>query len=89
VLKKASLEPVGQPYLRRGAQVKAEVLPLVERSPLPVRQTLKELRIVPTTYYRWRGTFAQPGLDGLAVRPPGPKKVWNRPPQEEGEYVVR
>ena len=29
---------MGKPYVRREAQLKAEVLQIVERSPLPVRQ---------------------------------------------------
>ena len=69
--------------------MKAEVLQLVDRSPLPVRQTLKELQIAPTTYYRWRGKYAQQGLVGLEDRPSIPRKVWNRLQQEEREYVVR
>lgn len=69
--------------------MKAEVLQLVERSPLPVSQTLKELQIAPSTYYRWRGKYAQQGLAGLEDRPSVPRKVWNRLPQEEREYVVR
>ena len=80
---------MGQPYVRREAQVKVEVLQLVERSPLTVRQTLKELRIAPSTYYRWRGKYAQQGLSGLEDHPTAPLKVWNRLPQEEREYVVR
>ena len=80
---------MGQPYVRREARVKAEVLQLVERSPLPVHQTLKELQIAPSTYYRWRSKHAQQGLVGLEDRPSVPKKVWNRLSQEEREYVVR
>jgi phosphodiesterase/alkaline phosphatase D-like protein len=45
---------MGKPYVRREAQVKAEILQIVERAPLPVRQTLKELQIAPSTYYRWK-----------------------------------
>ena len=41
---------MGKPYVRREAQLKAEVLQIVERSPLPVRQTLQELQIAPSTY---------------------------------------
>ena len=58
---------MGQPYLHRQARVKAEVLQLMERSPLPVSQTLKELQIAPSTYYRWH-TNAGQGLAGLADR---------------------
>ena len=80
---------MGQPYLRRQARVKAEVLQLVERSPLPVSQTLKELQIAPSTYYRWRSKYADHGLAGLADRPSTPQRVWNRLNQQDREYVVR
>ena len=76
---------MGQPYLRRQARVKAEVLQLMERSPLPVSQTLKELQIAPSTYYRWRSKYAAQGLSGLADRPSAPQRVWKRLKQEERE----
>ena len=76
---------MGQPYLRRQARVKAEVLQLMERSPLPVSQTLKETQIAPSTYYRWRSKHAGQGLAGLADRPLAPRRVWNRLKQEERE----
>ena len=50
---------MGKPYVRREAQLKAEVLQIVERSPLPVRQTLQELQIAPSTYYRWKRVVGQ------------------------------
>ena len=80
---------MGQPYVRREARVKAEILQLVDSSPLPVRQTLEELQIAPSTYYRWRGKYRQQGLEGLADRPAKPRRVWNRLSQEEREQVVR
>lgn len=80
---------MGQPYVRREARVKAEVIQLVERSPLPVRQTLQELQIAPSTYYRWRSKQRQQGPAGLEDRPSVPQRVWNRLSQEEREYVVR
>jgi putative transposase len=60
--------------VRREARVKAEVLQLVERSPLPVRQTLKELQVAPSTYYRWKRRYAEQGLAGLADLPPVPRE---------------
>ena len=66
---------MGQPYVRREARVKAEVLQLIDRSPLPVRQTLKELQIAPSSYYRWRAKYGQRGLTGLEDRPSVPQKV--------------
>jgi len=63
--------------------VKAEVLQLMERSPLSVSQTLKELQIAPSTYYRGRSKYAAQGLSGLADRPSDPRRIWNRLKQEE------
>ena len=79
---------MGQPYVRREARVKTEVLQLVERSPLSVRQTLKELQIAPSTYYRWKRRYAEQGLAGLEDLPPVPRKVWNKLREEERQYVV-
>ena len=76
--KKPRLEPMGKPYVRREAQLKAEVLQIVERSPLPVRQTLQELQIAPSTYYRWKSRYRDKGFNGLVDRPPEPRRVWNR-----------
>ena len=45
---------MGKPYVRREAQLKAEVLQIVERSPLPVRQTLQELQRAVTSRSRHR-----------------------------------
>ncbi len=79
---------MGQPYVRREARVKAEILQLVEHSPLPVHQTLKELQVAPSTYYRWRRRYAEQGLAGLADLPPVPRKVWNKLREEERQDVV-
>jgi putative transposase len=64
--------------VRRAARVKAEVLQLLVRSPLPVRRTLKELQIAPSTYYRWKRGYALKGWAGLEDLPPVPKQVWNK-----------
>jgi putative transposase len=79
---------MGQPYVRREARVKAEILQLVEHSPLPVHQTLKELQVAPSTYYPWRRRYAEQGLAGLADLPPVPRKVWNKLREEEHQDVV-
>ena len=80
---------MGKPYVRREAQLKAEVLQIVERSPLPVRQTLQELQIAPSTYYRWKSRYRDKGLNGLVDRPPEPRRVWNRLATKQRRYVVR
>jgi len=88
VLKKPWLRPLGEPYVRKDARVKAEVLKLVEHSPLPVRQTLMELEVPPATYYRWRRRYTEKGLEGLRDLPPRARRVWNRLPEEERGFIV-
>jgi len=74
--------------VRKDARVKAEVLKLVEHSPLPVRQTLMELEVPPATYYRWRRRYTEKGLEGLRDLPPRARRVWNRLPEEERGFIV-
>ena len=74
--------------MRRKASVKAEVLQLVERSPLPVRQTLRELRLSAATYYRWRRRCSGKGLEALEDLPPRARRVWNRLRDEDRGFVV-
>ena len=70
--------------MRREARVKTEVLQMVERSPLPVRQTLQELKLSSATYYRWRRRYAEKGLEGLRGLLPKARRVWNRLPTLAG-----
>lgn len=59
-------------YQRMSAQQKEEVIKLVERSQLPVNQTLRKLRVPTRTYYRWlqRGS--------LEDDRPIARRIWNR-----------
>lgn len=79
---------MARPYMRKEARVKAEVLQLVERSPLPVRHTLRELKVSSATYYRWRRRHAEMGLEGLKDIPPVARRVWNRLREEERGFIV-
>jgi len=74
--------------VRREAEVKYRILQLVERSPLPVRQTLRELGISVATYYRWRRRYKEQGMKGLRDLPPVAKRVWNKLRDEERDLVV-
>jgi transposase len=74
--------------MRREARVKAELLQMVERLPLPVRQTLKELKVSRATYYRWRRRYAEKGLEGLRDLLPKARRVWNRLRGEERGFIV-
>ncbi len=72
-----------------GPERKREVIELVRRSPLPKRQTLAELGLPRSTYYRWQRRFRQQGEVGLVDRRPQPGTVWNRlTPQEEERILV-
>ena len=74
--------------MRRKAGVKADALQLVERSPLPVRQTLKELKLSPASYYRWQRRYAEKGLEGLRDLLPKARRVWNRLRDDERGFIV-
>ena len=68
--------------------VKGKILQLVERSPLTVRQSLKELKVSPSTYYRWQRRYVEKGSDGLKDLPPIAKRVWNRVEDKERDLIV-
>ncbi len=80
--------PVEGRYVRSEAEAKHEVLRLVERSPLPVIQTLKELNLAPSTYYRWKRKYGERGMAGLKDLPSVARRVWNRLGDEERDRVV-
>lgn len=74
--------------MRREAEIKLEILQLVERSPLSVRQTLRELEIAPSTYYRWKRRCGESGMVGLEDHPSAARRVWNRLGDEERDGIV-
>jgi len=73
--------------MRYGQGEKYEIIRLVEESQLPVRQTLAELQVPPTTFYRWYKRYTEYGYEGLEDRNSSPKRFWNRIPDEERERV--
>ena len=74
--------------MRREAEIKCRILQMVERSPLSVRQTLRELGVSVATYYRWRRRYRENGMEGLRDLPPVARRVWNRLRDEERDQVV-
>ena len=68
--------------MRYPAAEKLEVIRLVEQSRLPVRQTLDKLSILPARFYRWYDRYQSGGYEALQDRPPRPKQVWNRIPDD-------
>jgi transposase len=71
-----------------GPARKREVIDLVRRSPLSKRQTLAELGLAGSTYYRWQRRFREQGDVGLVNRRPQPGTVWNRLRPEEEQAIL-
>ena len=66
--------------MRYPASEKLEIIRLVEQSHLPVRRTLVQIGVPPTTFYRWYDRYVEHGPEGLEDRPSRPSRVWNRIP---------
>ena len=66
--------------MRYPASEKLEIIGLVERSHLPAKQTLDRLGIARPTFYRWYDLYLRFGEDALEDRRPGPRRGWNRIP---------
>lgn len=74
---------------RSSAAEKLEIIRLVEGSSLSVKQTLAELDIPRSTFYRWYDRYLEAGYDGLRDRQPQQHQFWNRIPQAVQEQVVQ
>jgi transposase InsO family protein len=74
---------------RSSAAEKMEIIRIVEDSALPVTQTLVELDIPRSTFYRWYDRYLEAGYDGLQDRQPQQHQFWNRIPQVVREQVVQ
>jgi putative transposase len=70
------------------ADDKAEILELVRKSPLRVQETLGQLAVPRSTYYRWKERFERSGIAGLQDHQPSPQTVWNRLTDQETETVL-
>lgn len=67
---------------------KYEIIRTVEESDLPVKRTLNELGVPKSTFYDWYRRFVDDGYDGLKNRSKGPKRFWNKIPDEIKKDVV-
>ena len=74
--------------IRRSPEEKLEIIHLVEHSNLSVKQTLAELDVPRSTFYRWYGQYQEDGPDGLRDQKPNPRQFWNRIPDPVKEQVV-
>jgi transposase InsO family protein len=74
--------------MRYSAAEKRDVIHLVEHSELSIRQTLEELGVPRSTFYRWYRRFPEDGPRGLELQPPQNKRFWNKIPDSVREQVV-
>jgi transposase InsO family protein len=75
--------------MRYPASEKLEIIRIVERSHLPVKQTLAKIGVSRPTFYRWYDLYRRFGETGLEDRRAGPKRpAWNRIPDDvRGEVI--
>ncbi len=74
--------------MRYPASEKLEIIHLVERSYLPIKQTLDKLGIPRTTFYRWYDRYQLGGPEALEDQLPRPSRVWNRIPDDVRQRIV-
>jgi putative transposase len=78
----------GRRRMRYPATEKLEIIKLVERSHLPAKQTLDRLGIARPTFYRWYDLYQRFGEDALTDKRPGPRRAWNRIPDEVHDQIL-
>jgi putative transposase len=74
---------------RTSASEKYEIICLVEDSALSVKQTLAEIGVPRSTFYRWYEQYQRAGMAGLQDRSSQPRQFWNRIPETVREQVVQ
>jgi transposase InsO family protein len=65
-----------------------EIIRLVEDSDLPVRETLRQLEVPPSTFYGWYQRYEAEGFDGLYDPKPAPGPRWNAIPKANQDEVL-
>jgi len=70
------------------ASEKLAIIRLVEESELSARQTLREIKVSRSSFYRWYRAYEQKGLDGLENQSRAVRQCWNRIPDSIRELVV-
>jgi len=74
--------------MRYGQSEKMEIIQLVEESPVGIKQTLAELNINRSTFYKWYKRYQEGGYEALVNRYRPPKQFWNAIPPGEKKRVV-
>ena len=65
--------------MRYSQSEKMQIIRLVEESPVSIKQTLLELNINRSTFYKWYRRYQEGGYEALANRyRPGKSSVWLR-----------
>jgi putative transposase len=75
--------------MRYSQSEKMEIIRLVEESELSVKQTLEELDVPRSSFYRWYRRYESGGYDGLASHSPHVRRFWNKIPESERKQVVK
>jgi putative transposase len=75
--------------MRDSASEKAEIIQLVEQSPLLVKHTLEKLGIPRATFYRWCDLYQSGGPEAMSDRSPRPNRVWNRIPDKVRDQIIK
>jgi len=74
--------------MRYSQSEKMQIIRLVEESPVSIKQTLLELNINRSTFYKWYRRYQEGGFDALANRYRPPRQFWNAIPPWEKSRVV-
>jgi len=74
--------------IHRSPEEKREIIHIVEHSALSVTETLKELDVPRSSFYRWYGAYLEEGEEGLIEKRPRPRQFWNRIPDTVRKQVV-
>ncbi len=74
--------------MRYSQSEKMEIIRIVEESPLSVKQTLLELNINRSTFYKWYRQYQEGGYEALKNRYRPPNQFWNEIPPWEKKKVV-
>jgi transposase InsO family protein len=74
--------------MRYTATEKHEIIRMVEDSSLGIAQTLRQLGIPKTTFYRWYDRYLIGGIEGLEDQKPIPSASWNQVPEEQRQGLL-
>jgi transposase InsO family protein len=75
--------------MRYSQSEKMQIIRIVEESPVSIKQTLLELNVNRSTFYKWYQRYQEGGYEALANRYRPPRQFWNAIPPWERERVVK